>query len=360
MRLRTLLASAAALLVTAGVAGAPAINPQQVAWAWADQPHATSPYSPPINYSYNSTGGSITITRAGTGTYTVALTGFLSGNGDDVQVTAYGGNHYCNVVGWDSGPTPSIGVSCYAPGGKPADSKFPLLYQKRATSFGSASQGIAFLLADQPTNPSYTPNTNYQYNSTGGTNTITRNDTGLYTALLPGLDPDGGHVQVTAYGTSGRCYVTGWGTEISGGPLEVNIACVDATGAAADEEFNLAFSIGTTLGYVVGTSTPGAYAWANRDTNPDYKPSSYYEYNALTTKSVVIERSIVGEYSVTIPGSPSFNSSLVLVTGYKTDGGYCNVQRWTKKTAYVNCYGRTGIPKDTRFDVTYQTSSVVF
>jgi len=281
----------------------------------------------------------------------------LGGEGDDVQVTAYGGDHYCSVVGWDSGSTPSIGVDCYAPGGTPTDSKFTILYQKRGTSFGSDTQGIAFLLADQPTNPSYTPNTNYQYNSTGGTNLVVRSSTGLYVAILPGLYPFGGDVQVTAYGTSGRCYVVDWNPIDIEETLGVKVACVDASGTAADQEFSLAFSIGTTLGDLGGGQTPGAYAWANNDSASSYSPSRSYEYNGLTKGRLVIQRSIVGEYSVTIPGHPSFSSSLVLITSYNAGGGYCNVQGWTKTTAHVNCYGRTGIPNDARFDITYQAGS---
>jgi len=348
------LLSAAAILAT--VERASAIDIQQVAWAWADQLHATSLYTPQTKYSYNSTGGSITITRTGTGAYTVALTGFLGGEGDDVQVTAYGGDHYCTVDGWGSGASPVIYVKCYAPGGAATDSKFTILYQKRGTSFGSDTQGIAFLWADQPTNPSYTPNISYQYNSTGGTNTITRKATGSYSAILPGLSPFGGDVQVTAIGTNGRCDVVGWGPIDIEETLGVEVKCVDASGTAADQEFSLAFSIGTTLGYS-DSPTPGAYAWANNDSASSYSPSRSYEYNGLTKGRLVIQRSIVGEYSVTIPGHPSFSSSLVLITSYNAGGGYCNVQGWTKTTAHVNCYGRTGIPNDARFDITYQAGS---
>jgi len=151
-RSSALLLSAAAMLATAGAAQAIEINLQQVAWALADQLHATGPYTPQTKYSYNSTGGSITITHTGTGTYQVALTGFASGKGDHVSVTAYGSSsNYCNSGYWLSGNSPTLFVVCYAPGGTPADTEFAILYQKRIGNFGSASKGIAFLFADDPT-----------------------------------------------------------------------------------------------------------------------------------------------------------------------------------------------------------------
>jgi len=350
-RSSALLLSAAAMLATAGAAQAIEINLQQVAWALADQLHATSPYTPKAKYSYNSTGGSITITRLGIGRYTVTLSGFAGGYDDDVLVTAYGSSNYCNTNGWGSYNAPAILVNCYAPGGSAADSEFTILYQKRRGNFGSAAQGIAFLIADQPTNPSYIADTTYQYNSTGGTNTISRKGTGSYYALLPGFNQKGGQVQVTAYTTSGRCNVVTWSSDKSG--TTVAVQCVDASGAPSDQIFDLAYSIGTTLGKA--TATPGAYAWASMETKPKYSAEEAYAHNGLTTGNLLIKRTIAGEYSVTIPGSPSFSSSLVLVTGHNTGAGYCGVHGWSNTTAHVYCFDGTGTPNDTEFDVTFQT-----
>ena len=325
----------------------------QVAWALANQPSATKPYQPPAGSSYNSTGGKITITRSGTGYYNVALSGFAIDPpyNDDVQVTARGGTGYCNVVDWGSVP-PLIYVNCYTAGGTAADGEFTILYQKRYGHSGSAAVGNAFVWANEPTTSSYTPSTLYQYNSTGGTNTITRSSTGKYSVLLPGLTHIGGQVQVTAYDTNGRCWVTDWNVGSSG--TTVNVGCADASGAPADEYFDLAYSIGTTFGDVNST-TAGIYAWANADTKQAYNPDLTYAYNGLTSGKLTIKRTSVGVYNVTIPGSPSFTSAIALATGYNTAGGYCGVVKWTGTTVYVDCRSSAGTPADERFDVTFQT-----
>ncbi len=325
---------------------------QQVGWALASQP-TTGSYHPAAATSYNSSGGTITITRSGTGTYKIAFTGFDADAFDDVQVSAYGGSSYCTIAGsWTSGANPSIPVNCYAAGGKHADSEYTMLYQKRAGSVGSASQGTAFLLADQPTTTSYTANPNYQYNSTGGINTVTRTGTGTYQVLLPGFTKSGGQVLVTTVGTSGRCSVQSWSASKSG--TTANVTCINSSGAAADMEFTLAYSIGTTLGDI-GTQTPGVYAFANKDTTAKYNPAT--AYNGLTSGSPAVSRSSVGQYSVTIPGKPSFKSSLALVTAYNPGSNYCGIVQWTTTIVYVDCHNATGSPADTEFNLTFQTEN---
>jgi hypothetical protein len=74
------------------------------------------------------------------------------------------------------------------------------------------SFGWAYLWAEQPTAPSYTPAPGYQFNSSGATNTLVRTGVGAYTALLPNLGTAAGTVHVTAYGTgSEACKVASWG-----------------------------------------------------------------------------------------------------------------------------------------------------
>jgi len=372
-------AAIAAATVTGNAAHASAL--EQVAWTLANQSTATSAYSPPADRSYNSTGGSITVEHTDTGNYVVTFAGFESTpvHDDDVQVTAYDGSGYCNVGGWSTGnaidvlrhsadpitaSNVSIFVNCYAAGGAFSDSQFTVLYQKRKGPFGSAAKAIAFLLADKPTSSRYTPDTAYQYNSTGGINTMTRSGPGSYSAFLPGLTQPGGQVQITAHDVEaswadisaaeigGRCNVKSWNSNTSG--TTVNIECVNASGVAADQYFDLAYSIGTTLGHVDST-TPGVYARASKDTKPTYNPNPTYAYNGLTSGKLTIQRTGVGVYNVTVPGSPHYSSWLVLVTGYKTGGGYCNGLGFAGTIVYVDCYGAAGTPADADFDMTFQT-----
>jgi hypothetical protein len=91
----------------------------------------------------------------------------------------------------------------------------------------------AYVWANQQGAASYTPSLSYQYNSTGGTNTITRSGVGVYQVRLPGAGNVSGHVQVTAYGSgSTRCKVQSWTSTVTA--KLVNVRCFDTAGAPAD------------------------------------------------------------------------------------------------------------------------------
>jgi hypothetical protein len=96
-----------------------------VAYAWADQPSSPA-YTPSTFYSWNPSGGSVSITRFGTGRYSVSWSGLALLDGGDVQVSAYGGgNAQCKVENWGSN---TANVRCFAPGGAPVDSFYTVLY----------------------------------------------------------------------------------------------------------------------------------------------------------------------------------------------------------------------------------------
>lgn len=108
----------------------PACPPQRMAYAWANNPTAAA-YTPSLIYSYNSSGGLITITRAGIGRYSVKFAG-LGGNGiagGHVQVTAYGqGSETCKVVNWASGGADFVvNVQCFGSPGTPVDTRYTIL-----------------------------------------------------------------------------------------------------------------------------------------------------------------------------------------------------------------------------------------
>lgn len=100
-----------------------------LAYAWANSPTSAS-YTPSTFYSSNPGGGGITITRSGTGVYTVLFSGFsgLILDGGNVQVTAYGtfgtANTQCKVGGWGS---QSVNVLCFKANGTPDDSYYTVL-----------------------------------------------------------------------------------------------------------------------------------------------------------------------------------------------------------------------------------------
>jgi hypothetical protein len=336
----------AALL--AGVSFGAAEAGQKVGWVWANQESAAS-YTPDIDYSFNSAGGAVGITRSSAGVYNVSFAGLGSGTQfSNVLVSGYQTNGTCKVSGWNVGAA-SIGVLCFDAAGNPADSKYTLLYQSRSGGFGSGSKGLAFLWANDPSAASYTPSSSYQYNSTGGTNTMTRSSVGHYTAILSGLDTVGGTVQVTAYGAgAGRCKVSTWGPDFDG--QHVSVLCFDASGAASDQTFTLAFAQKTPLAYL-GNEVWGLYGWFQKSKGVGYKLSKIYRFNGLTGGALTGTRSSKGHTTVEYPGSLDLTTSNMLVTAYGDDNSYCNVSGWTPLNTV--CYGQGGNPKDSQYNVAF-------
>ncbi|MGA9575137.1 MAG: hypothetical protein WBS20_14460, partial [Lysobacterales bacterium] len=96
-------------------------------YVWANSPKQQN-YAPDPNYSFNSSGGPISITRSGPGTYKVDFSG-LGGHGTaggHVQVTAYGGgSEQCKVVNWSSGGNSfTINIKCFDVRGRSVDTQY--------------------------------------------------------------------------------------------------------------------------------------------------------------------------------------------------------------------------------------------
>ena len=101
-------------------------------FAWANNPSAAS-YTPSALYSFNSSGGPITITRSGAGAYAVKFAA-LGGHGlagGNVQITAYGtAAEACKVASWSSGGADFVvNVRCFNPAAAPADAMYTVLVQ---------------------------------------------------------------------------------------------------------------------------------------------------------------------------------------------------------------------------------------
>ncbi|MGA2189785.1 MAG: hypothetical protein ABSH33_14725 [Steroidobacteraceae bacterium] len=357
---------AIAAIATAGLSGT-AHAATNVGFVWASCPTCTGSYTPVSSYAWNSSGGDVTITNVATGVYTVDFDDLYNDHHlNNVQVSAYATSGYCTVGGWDvkgSSSAAEMYVNCFDASGNPANSYFTLLYHQRTTGFGAADEGAAFLWANQPTTSSYTPDSSYNYNSTGGTNTILRNSTGNYTVTIAGLakgksgfDHEQGDVQVTAYGSTPiRCAVVYWFTSTPN--TTVNVQCYNSAGAAADEDFSLAFALRTAFGSA-GSSTVGAYGW-------DDIPAETYvvqppaQYNGFKTGPLTAQYDVNnnGLYTVTIPGDISWTASNVVVTAVDNDtaGAYCNVESWGTQTIDIACYNQGGALSDSQFNVAFDT-----
>jgi len=334
-------------------------------WVRADQP-ATSFYTPNPNYQFNSSnplGSTNTVTRLGVGNYRVDFPG-LGTTGGTVQVSAYGGNHTAKVASWGpSGTTQNVFVRCFNTSGNPVDGRFTVLFYKEIRG---AAWSDAFLWAHNPTAASYTPSLTYQWNSKGGTNTMTRLSTGRYRATLPGINLTGGTVLVTAYGNSSqRAKVESWGP--SGGNMLVTVRCYNSSGNLVDTQFTLSFMSDVALGaQFPEESDYGGYVWANNATATTYTPSLAYQLNN-TDKINTIRQQSLGAYRVSFPLLKSLNKTTAIVTAYGTGSEYCAVNSWTafgssdSTNVFVRSYNNSGSLIDSRYTLLYLTDeNIIF
>jgi hypothetical protein len=343
-------------------------NQPRVAWGFVNMGELSGSC---VNFCFinpkKGEGGGVNIDYLGTGSYEVEL-GIIPPGPDDFQVGSDVSNGFinCMTAGW-SGVTPhhkggvvDVLVNCYDASGNPEDSSFSFLYQSRGESFGSAGKGIAFLLANEPTEASYTPDPDYQFNSTGATNAMVRNGTGSYTATIPGLTKKGGNVQVTADGSSfARCKVSDWSSDQSG--TSVNVLCFDVTGAAADEMFTLAYTIGEPMGLWQTEHAHGdigTYVWADKpDKTKVYAPPRAYNYNGFGTGSLTVQRTAAGVYDVTFPDEQPYTPASALVTANGSVNTSCIVNNGGDgyDPTEVLCFDQSGNSTDSAFSVLVQT-----
>jgi hypothetical protein len=214
---------------------------------------------------------------------------------------------------------------------------------------GGAQWG--YVWANDPfTESTYTPSQQYQRNSTGALNTITRSGVGAYTVQFTNLSRGSGTVNVTAYGISGHtCKVGFWYP--SGGHQYVDVRCFDSAGNAADTSFNASFT--------APVQNPGdiGYVWADQPSASTYTPSPWYQFNS-TGATNTVDRLDVGNYHVRMPGLGAAGYGHVKVTAYGTwDASACSVGYWTEnlgeRVINVRCHDAAGNPVDTYYTVTY-------
>ncbi|WP_436501324.1 hypothetical protein [Actinokineospora sp. HUAS TT18] len=311
------------------------------AYAWNSSPSAAlnTWYSLAGNYSFNSTGGTNHAKRNGTGWYTVWFPG-VSALGSTVQVTAYGTNdNYCTVEWWRTPNGVSgtdVDVRCFTRTGAPADSMFTISQTHRGTGAG------AYVWA----NTVGTPSTAYQYNSTGGTNTVSTFGTGAYSVRLPGLGGSGGHVEVTGYAADGKwCKVGGWGP--SGGAQNVTVYCFTAAGAPANAMFTLSYVENTNV--ILGApATQSGYGWVS-DLGGLH---GFYAYDTNPGANTTVQRWATGGYKVKFP--VDLSRGLVHVTAYGAGNQRCKVAWWNPTDGVtVDCYRPDGSYVDTYFDAAF-------
>jgi hypothetical protein len=284
--------------------------------------------------SFNSAGGTNTVTILGTGLFKVTFPGLGNGLNSNVQVNAYNTNghpHICTSQGWgsDGGTGVVAYVGCFDFTGNPYSADFSIFYQSRSAAPGG---WLGFLWADQPSAASYTPSLSYNYNNRGTPNTITRSGIGVYTATFPGLR-GGGNPQVTGYtfsqGAATHCEVSDWTAK--GTSTQVGVRCFDGSGNPADEYFSLSYNRSALASE---GATNGLYAFAFKPRSRNYTPKQYYsEFGGLypTAQRFGVP---LGQYSLVVsnPSDNSISPLLGMVTAVGAAGEYCEVDGYDEIT----------------------------
>ena len=215
----------------------------------------------------------------------------------------------------------------------------------------SSARGYAFVWANQPSAPNYTPHSTYQWNSEhrfAAVNTVTRSGVGRYTVRLPNLAAASGTVHVTAYGSSTHhCKVVNWFP--SGTTQLINVRCFTTAGALVDTYYTLSYTNPGGFAHELG------YVWANQPTSGSYVPSPAYQGNSSGATNR-IDRLGIGNYRVRLPNLGQA-AGHVQVTAYGTGPERCKVGSWgpvgAEQTIRVYCNGPSGNRVDTRFTLTY-------
>jgi hypothetical protein len=330
-------------------------------YVWADQPSGGD-YTPDLSYQRNSQGRVNLIQREegiGDGFYRVQFPRlWSSANDGTVNITAYGSGgrtscgYYSDIDGnpWfvQPGKTIAVEVLCIEPPFAHVDSQFDIAYSTRTEQKGR----YAYVWADQPASPSYTPIADHQFNSKGLTNTITHSAIGRYAVHLPGLEggTNGGTVKVTAE-RSHLCNVSSWGhNDVE---VVVFVRCFDFDGEPANTTFTMTFANKINL---LGSNKGYGYAWANKQSSPSYTPDPLFSASK-PGGDITITRSGPGIYSVLFSGVGAEVLSHVQVTAYGTVPNQCRVQGWAPagdgQDIGVECYDLDGHPADSRFTIQF-------
>jgi hypothetical protein len=323
----------------------------------------TGTWTPAGQNSWNSAGAVNSATRNGVGSYTVTFPRIGNSAGGNVQVTG-GTTRQCKMSSWSvTSSSVNVAVNCKNEYSQAADAEFMVSYVRRFDNPGIGEGAYLYYSG------SSVPAT-YSWNSMGGTNSVTRNGTGSYTATLPSIGADGvanGTVIVTGYGTDAtHCKVANW--SLSGSNVLVNVLCFDHANAS-DSAFSLSYSRQSPT----GTPSVG-YLWANDPSNTAlYYPLSGYRAlkinrgdgtHSWSDNAFSVQRQTIGSYLVRFKDLPYtsdpqllYEKSSVHVTAYGNNSNYCTLgSRWGDDVngyVTVNCWNYSGVASDTVFAVSY-------
>jgi hypothetical protein len=315
-------------------------------YVFGHEPNLAS-YTPDPLYSFNRTGGAITITKpAGTtGSYTVRFQGLsaLLGSTSTVKVTGMDGDaSYCKPT-INKVINDIVYIRCLnGRTGAPVNAYYTVVVTRNYVE-------LAFAHAHLKSSTDYPPLGNSSWNP-AGTMRVFRYSTGEYQVQFNGLgsrlsSTNRGHPQVVAISSdAAHCKVRTWGV-FNNPNLDIYVGCMSRTGVPKDLKFNVLFLMpANRLGY----------AWANLWFTPSYEPNTSYSYNS-SGGAIGIIRSGTGRYTITFSGlgAELLGAGNVQVTASGDDNARCKVETWdyANGIVYVRCFAPGGALVDAQYNV---------
>jgi hypothetical protein len=326
------------------------INGATWGWVTARQPKS-SMYTPAAKDSGNWASQSNEVERLGAGDYRVTfpdLYNLAPSAGIPIVTAMSDSPRYCGLLDWginSSSLEANALVRCFGYDGEAINTRFSIVYVRGSSNSGTT----AYLLADQPGATDYTPDEDYNFNSSGGSNTVHRSSVGVYLAHLPNMSATAGNIQVSSVGDF-TCKV---GNKQAGiGELIANVNCYDPAGNPTDGRFLLQY-----LNGVGPTGVPrpsAAYLFANKPTKANYTPLLGSQYSSVSMNATV-RRTSTGRYTATLNGMPKGGAAFVTALG--TDKARCQLVSIRTDAApqkvSVACYKVNGSPADSKFMLSY-------
>lgn len=301
---------------------------------------------------------SATITRNGTGRYTVRIKNFTANNGI-AHVSAYGGNHLCTIRRWySSGNDLLAQVYCFSNSGSRVNGKFTFLYYQADSAPSYYRQAYAWAqYPSYPIDETYYADSYYQFNSTGSPIEIERVGVGSYDVRIPGFSYGGNYIKhlgflVTAYGPSPRhCITYAMGIPDPDGSTGVDysfvkVKCFDHNGVPRDTQFTISMM-------------------DNRLYGAEYLLDLLKSFSNAGVPSDDVQRLSTGRYRVSIQGSITTYAATALLSSVNTDKeeNHCNIRMWRASEKYengtdvfVDCFTTDGARVDSEFYLNYFTS----
>lgn len=331
-----------------------------LAWLWSDQASPTATITPNPAYSYNSTGGAVTMAKLQTGIYEVNFAGLnLPANASiGLHISAYAGNHHC--INFAAGPgtnTYRWQIRCFAPDGTAKDGLFT------AVIFKDDRQGWDNVNLQYT--PSNTPLTiTNGYNSRGGAISVVKFGIGLYRIEALGITKFDGTLMATAFNqTEVRyCNADSWAPPAGNVGVHLFVRCFDKEGKEADTPVQVSYRRDLNAGIAInGTKFHNAYVFANGKTAIPAVDAGYSK-NTASTAPTTITRSSVGNFLVNIPGIAPSNKTTVIVRSYGDKNTYCNVATFFADNSggtgvRVWCFNSAGVATDANFVLQYFTNT---